>query len=325
MNLKFKHASFFSGIGGFDLAARWMGWKNVFQVEKDKWCLSKLQKNFPNTVRYQDIKDFSGYGYTNSIDIISGGFPCQPFSVAGKQRSKDDDRYLWPQMLRCIDEIRPTWFVGENVPGIIGLALDTVLSDLEDKGYQTETFIIPACAKNAWHRRDRVWIVAHSNDKGNNRTPKQTCQPHEKMGLQERIQMEFALQPGCVPANAQHNGFVAAKVSTGNGPDVQNPAQGAKSTEQPQGMDKPGHVANTNNAGCQKQRFTVADGAKLFAPKCSSWWQAEPRVGRVADGVPNRVDRIKGLGNAIVPIIAYQIFCAIQQYEQSPSIVTLKS
>ena len=161
-----SHGSLFSGIGGFDLAAQWMGWNNIFQVEKDDWCRKVLAKNFPKTERFADIKDFTGYEYTNRIDVISGGFPCQPFSVAGQRKGKDDDRYLWEEMLRVIATIKPTYVVGENVTGIIGLALDTVLSDLEAQDYTTETFIIPACSKNAWHRIDRFWIVAYANSIG---------------------------------------------------------------------------------------------------------------------------------------------------------------
>jgi DNA (cytosine-5)-methyltransferase 1 len=156
----------FSGIGGFDLAASWMGWQNVFQVEIDKFCRKVLEKNFPETKRYSDIKDFKGYEYTNRIDVISGGMPCQPFSTAGKRKGKDDDRYLWDEMLRVIATIKPTYVVGENVPGIISLALDTVLSDLEAQNYTTETFIIPACAVNAPHKRDRVWFIAYANSIG---------------------------------------------------------------------------------------------------------------------------------------------------------------
>lgn len=172
-----SHGSLFSGIGGFDLAAQWMGWSNIFQVEKDDWCRKVLAKNFPKTERFADIKDFTGYEYTNRIDVISGGFPCQPFSVAGQRKGKDDDRYLWEEMLRVIATIKPTYVVGENVTGIIGLALDTVLSDLEAQDYTTETFIIPACSKNAWHRRDRVWIVAYANSIGRQDEQKENGKP----------------------------------------------------------------------------------------------------------------------------------------------------
>ena len=160
--MNMTHGSLFSGIGGFDLAAKRVGWQNIFAVEKDKWCRELLNLRFPTSQIFQDIKDFSGHEFYGKIDVISGGFPCQPFSVAGKQKGKSDDRYLWKEMLRIIQEIRPTWVVGENVAGIIKLALDEVLSDLEDCGYSTETFIIPACSVGAPHRRDRIWIVAHS-------------------------------------------------------------------------------------------------------------------------------------------------------------------
>jgi len=161
-----NHASLFSGIGGFDLAAKWIGWDNIFQVEKDPWCQSILAKHFPNTERYLDIKEFRGEKYRGSVDVISGGFPCQPFSVAGKQKGKEDDRYLWPEMLRVIREIQPTWVVGENVPGIISMALDQVCTDLENEGYTVQAFIIPAASVNAIHKRDRVWILANNANAG---------------------------------------------------------------------------------------------------------------------------------------------------------------
>ena len=270
-----SHGSLFSGIGGFDLAAQWMGWNNIFQVEKDDWCRKVLAKNFPKTERFADIKDFTGHEYTNRIDVISGGFPCQPFSVAGQRKGKEDDRYLWEEMLRVIATIKPTYVVGENVTGIIGLALDTVLSDLEAQDYTAETFIIPACSKNAWHRRDRVWIVAYANSIGRQDEQKE------------------------------------------NGKSVCNGERNNKATEQSREQQqcrigKSSSVfANTDNTGCEEQRQPITDGKELFAPKCSSWWQTEPAVGRVVDGLPDRVDRLKGLGNAIVPQVAFEIFSAI--------------
>lgn len=161
-----RHASLFTGIGGFDLAAQWMGWDNVFQVEIDSFCQKVLEKNFPNVKRYGDIKDFDGTKYRGAIDVLSGGFPCQPFSVAGKRKGKNDDRYLWPEMLRVIKQVRPSFIVGENVTGIIGMALEQVLTEVEVEGYYTETFIIPACAVNAPHRRDRIWIIAYTVEFG---------------------------------------------------------------------------------------------------------------------------------------------------------------
>ena len=267
------HGSLFSGIGGFDLAATWAGWNNVFQVEKDDWCRKVLAKNFPETKRFIDIKDFTGNEYTNSIDVISGGFPCQPFSRAGQRKGKEDDRYLWEEMLRVIDTIKPTWVIGENVAGLIDLALDTVLSDLEAQGYETETYLIPACSKNAWHRRDRIWIVAHAKSNGSNRAPNEAGRKAER-------QNRYKTQQSAI------NGTFRI-------------------------------IPNAHLSGCKEQRLSITNGTELFAPKCSSWWEAEPGVGRVVNGLPNRVDRLKGLGNAIVPQVAYEIFNAINLHYRS--------
>jgi len=250
-----SHGSVFSGIGGFDLAAQWMGWKNIFQVEKDDWCRKVLAKNFPKTERFADIKDFTGHEYANRIDVISGGFPCQPFSVAGQRKGKDDDRYLWEEMLRVIATIKPTYVVGENVTGIIGLALDTVLSDLEAHDYTTETFIIPACSKNAWHRRDRVWIVAYANSIGRQNEQKEN---------------------GKSVCNGERN----------------NPIEKQGREQQQCRTGKSSSVfSHTDNTGCEEQRQPITDGEKLFAPKCSSWWETEPGMGRKINGFPAWLDR----------------------------------
>lgn len=160
------HGSLFSGIGGFDLAAEWMGWTNVFQVEFDLFCQKVLKKNFPHANIYGDIREFDGRPYAGAIDVISGGFPCQPFSVAGKRKGEADDRHLWPEMLRVIREIAPAWVVGENVAGLIsmdgGRVFEQICADLESLGYSPEAFVIPAIGVGAPHRRDRLWIAAHA-------------------------------------------------------------------------------------------------------------------------------------------------------------------
>jgi DNA (cytosine-5)-methyltransferase 1 len=162
------HASLFSGIGGFDLAAEWAGFTNVFNCEWEEFPQKILKYHFPNAEQYGDIHDFDATKYNGRIDILSGGFPCQPFSVAGKRKGTEDERYLWKEMLRVIRECKPRWIVGENVRGIYswsnGLVLEACYSDLENLGYSVQSFIIPACATNAPHRRDRVWIVAHSDN-----------------------------------------------------------------------------------------------------------------------------------------------------------------
>lgn len=269
-----SHGSLFSGIGGFDLAAQWMGWNNIFQCEKDEWCRKVLAKNFPKTKRFEDIKDFNAKEYNGTIDVISGGFPCQPFSVAGKRKGKEDDRYLWDEMLRIIGEVQPRFVVGENVTGIIGMALDTVLSDLEAQNYTTETYIIPACAKNAWHRRDRVWIIAHTS-----KYDGWMLQRQKTNGREKQTEINGISKSGIFLSN-----------TTGSG----QPEQGECSKRS---SNKEEGKRQTNNA---------------FSNGFNGEWAVEPELGRVANGIPKRVDRLRGLGNAIVPQIAYEIFCAIQ-------------
>lgn len=163
-----KHGSLFSGIGGFDLAAEWMGWENIFHCEIAEFPRKILKYHFPNSICYEDIKKTDFTKHRGEIDIISGGFPCQPYSNAGKRKGKDDDRHLWPEMLRVIREIQPRFVVGENVSGLLswnnGMVFHEIITDLENEGYETQPFLIPACATNAPHRRDRIWFIAHSNN-----------------------------------------------------------------------------------------------------------------------------------------------------------------
>ncbi len=161
------HGSLYSGIGGWLLAARWAGIENIFTVEIDGFCNNVLKKHF-NVEQYGDIKEFKGEKYRGAIDILSTSDPCQPFSFAGKRGGKEDDRYLWPQTIRAIREIKPSYVVFENVIGFISMAFETVTSDLEAEGYTVESFIIPACAIGAWHRRDRLWIIAYSHEQYGN-------------------------------------------------------------------------------------------------------------------------------------------------------------
>jgi DNA (cytosine-5)-methyltransferase 1 len=161
-----RHGSLFSGIGGFDLAAEWMGWENVFHCEWNKFGQQVLKYYWPKAISYEDITKTDFTIHRGRIDIITGGFPCQPYSSAGKRLGKEDERHLWPEMLRAIREIQPSWVVGENVRGLTnwngGMVFDEVQAELEAEGYEVLPFLLPACAVNAPHRRDRIWFVAHS-------------------------------------------------------------------------------------------------------------------------------------------------------------------
>lgn len=162
-----KHASLFSGIGGFDLAAQWMGWENVLHCEWNEFGRKILNYYWPKAESYGDITKTDFSKHRGTIDILTGGFPCQPYSTSGRRKGKDDDRHLWPEMLRAIREIRPTYIVGENVRGLTnwngGMVFNEVQAEMEAEGYQVAPFLLPSCAVNASHRRDRIWFVAYSH------------------------------------------------------------------------------------------------------------------------------------------------------------------
>ena len=175
-----RHGSLFSGIGGFDLAAEWMGWENVFHCEWNEFGRKILNHHFPEADSFEDITKTDFRKYEGTIDLISGGFPCQPFSLAGKRKGTEDERYLWHEMLRAIQEIKPTFVIAENVYGIVnidgGMVFEQVCLDLENEGYEVQPFIVPACAKDAPHRRDRVWFVAYRNASNTSDTRPQRSQ-----------------------------------------------------------------------------------------------------------------------------------------------------
>lgn len=196
------HGSLFSGIGGFDLAARWMGWDNLFHVEFNPWCKQVLEYHFPESQSYSDVKTFDGTIWRGKVDVLSGGFPCQPYSSAGKRLGKEDERHLWPEMRRIISEVAPAYVVGENVRGLTnwngGVVFEEVCADLEAEGYDVWTGILPACGVGAPHRRDRIWFVAHAPGRGNLGTSGRLQSKEGAQRVQERHGVSKPHQSGGV-------------------------------------------------------------------------------------------------------------------------------
>ena len=304
------HLSLFSGIGGLDLAAEWAGFTTVGQCEFAEYQTKVLEKHWPDVPRWRDIRTLTKESFyertgLRAVDVISGGFPCQPFSVAGKQKGKEDNRYLWPEMLRVIRELRPRCVVGENVPGIIKIAAGQVVKDLERAGYHVVVFNFEAAAVGAWHRRSRVFFVGIAD-----------VADADEDGLRKGADAEHA-------AESRQPTQPGLAVSGEAMADAESKRQQRERTrgEQIGGTRscawksaRCGFVCDTMCQGLQD--WTAGTIRKPRADECperSDWWAAEPDVGRVAHGIPNRVDRIKCLGNAVVPQQAYPIFKALRE------------
>ena len=305
---KLSHLSLFSGIGGLDLAAEMAGFRTVGQCEWADYPTKVLEKHWPDVPRWRDIRTLTGESFyektgLGTVDIISGGFPCQPFSVAGKRRGKEDDRYLWPEMLRVISELRPAWVVGENVAGIVNMALDQVYADLENEGYTVQAFIVPACAVDAPHRRDRCAIVAWNPNGG--------VQGAER----EVSKREHAESTGiCDDVADAHNRsrfvwgdreFPAVEKAAGERTDY-----GGRTPEYVTGEWRP----------TEPGLGGVADGISRWMDGGMSipgYWLPEPEgVPRITLKKEHRVGRLKCLGNAVVPQQFYPVFQAIADIER---------
>lgn len=331
----FTHLSLFSGIGGLDLAAEMAGFTTVGQCEWADYPTKVLEKHWPNVSRWRDIRTLTKESFyertgLRTVGVISGGFPCQPFSTAGKRRGTEDDRYLWPEMLRVIQELRPTWVVGENVAGLVSMVksvsefrvesrsinrlpdadyYESVLSrqedmllisfirDLERIGYEVQVFVIPACAVGATHRRDRIAIVAYSNNRQCIREEKEICtrRTSADSGSPYVADANCTRQQGCKQCGTLQQ---------------RGKAEPCRSSRQCSEA-----IPDTDFQGLQVSR--QQPGFKTVQQKngieFDGWWSAEPDVGRVAHGVPFRVDRLRCLGNAVVRYQFFPIFNGIAE------------
>lgn len=300
------------------LAAQWAGIENTWHSEIEKYPCKLLGQQFPKSKNHGDIKTID-WSAVKPVDIITGGFPCQPFSIAGKRGGQQDDRYLWPQMFEGIQALRPRWVIGENVPGIKSLALDEVLSDLESAGYTCQTLDIPACALNAPHARHRLWIIAYDSSEGLERSAREGVQESE-------LRPSKSCNDGPTPdTNRQRsdNGR-----DSGGERRIQTDEHGQLPKAQPNGQRFEREFGAAGEAGTTPDPFSTRRQerhAAAFTDRqgFSRWqrdavgyaWEAQPPICGVDDGIPDRRHRIKGLGNAIVPQIPYILFTYIQQIE----------
>lgn len=307
-----KVLDLFSGIGGFSLGLERAGFETVAFCEIEEYPRKVLKKHWPDTPIYEDVRKLDGKQFRGSVELICGGFPCQPFSVAGKQRGKEDDRHLWPEMLRIIKETKPNWVIGENVTGFIKMALDDVLSDLEGEGYTCQTFAIPACAVGGIHRRDRVWIVAHSNEIDNGK----------------QYQHEASSQ-----SNNSETKIHDVSNTTGKSGNGSKPIGEISKSQKPEsGNNCVENVTHSEIKGLQRR--PVSESYEGIGKKPDDKWfrrcnkvfrgqkgfepigiPTESPVRHRDDGLPNNVARLKALGNAVLPQIPEMIGRAIMAIE----------
>jgi DNA (cytosine-5)-methyltransferase 1 len=269
----------FAGIGGFSLGLEWAGMETVWQVERDEFCNQVLRKHWPSVTRYGDIHDFieeAELGAVKSVDLIAGGPPCQPASVAGKRQGAKDDRWLWPETLRAVAALRPAWCLFENPLGFRSMGLDDLLSDLESLEYAVQALDIPAAGVGADHIRHRLWILAHNDSGCGERGPvEEICSGWDTF--------EPCIQLLSHPDSARYSAWGE---SGANITDVGNECEGSRSSE---------------FAEIQRARG----------------WRHQPLLGRGVHGIPRRVDRLRALGNAVIPQIPYVIGKAIMEAERA--------
>ena len=357
-----RHVDLCSGIGGFALGFEMAGLSNpILFCEVDKWCQKILRQHWRDVPILENVKDLANdpARLVPDCEILTAGFPCQPFSTTGKRKGAEDDRHLWPYIMQIVTCKRPTWCVFENVSGLISLGLDEVLSDLEAEDYAARPFVIPACGVDAPHRRDRVWIVAHANLSTSRRASRQDEEAHREISQWDdsRVVAQSSEVYPAALGNTEHDGsptsryfgFIQGepigsekKVKQSSRPsertnNVGNSGCGRRSgfngrRSGEKSSDRCEDVADAKSVKCDEQQCDNQPkkneqgglrrkvGASSFDTRSPAYWPTEPNVGRVANGVPKRVDRIKGLGNAIVPQIAEQIGRVIKEIDDASRI-----
>ena len=341
MERKLKVLDLFAGIGGFALGLDSTNFfKTVKFVEKDKYCQKVLRKNFPNIPIEEDVKDVKGKRY--EADVIVGGFPCQPMSVAGKRKGTDDDRYLWPEMFRLIREIKPEFVIGENVQGIIniqnGMVLRQVQDDLEGEGFEVQCFLIPASGIGAWHQRNRVWIVGHSKHNGllaaekrrrdeeiNGRTQEgenKTIESERTSGSSNDVNVSNTisqLSTGC-SSTTRDSGEELIRLECSEGWYWQKVRSETKRCSEQVMADTESKGSQRCSVSTDMETESGTESSKDSSKEQYTWWEIERDLCGVPNGISYELDktrslRIKSLGNSIVPLIARQLGLAIAKAE----------
>ncbi|CAB4141748.1 Dcm Site-specific DNA methylase [uncultured Caudovirales phage] len=323
------HASLFSGIGGFDLAAEWMGWENLFHCEWNPFGQRVLKHHFPNSISYNDITKTDFSIHKGQVDILTGGFPCQPYSSAGKRLGKEDERHLFPEMLRTIEQVQPRWVVGENVLGLVnwngGLVFEEVQTDLEAKGYEVQAFILPACAKNAPHRRDRVWFVAYSNINGLHELNSNNEIKSTNGRINAFSNFNKSIDDGITSNSISIGRNKVDRIINGESNVINQTCKTRDVTNFEQLRLE--HGKKSRNID-ESQRTTQSKGSSFASKFEANGWSRFPTFTPVCggdDGLPRELDNItfskwrkesiKAYGNAIVPQVALEIFKAINEFE----------
>ena len=331
-----KHLSLFSGIGGIDLAAEWAGFESAIMVERDPYCQQVLKKNFPTTQIFDDVTTFNGLELRGTIDLISAGFPCQPHSYCGSRKASADERDLWGEVVRIVGEVQPRWFLGENVPGLLssesGRFFGRVVNDLVQMGYRVGWACYGAKDIGAVHRRSRIFIIAYSK---HFRCEDIQEEGFERQDHQERKEGREKQSPGSGLREYAPNSTSKSSNGGGLGEQLCSESQ----AQEFGGGDRKGYACHsegeprlqTNSTTCSigSQRYSREDfGGRHWQPISGGNWKewdtcpivyetrSESRVRRKDDGIPHRVDRLKSLGNAVVPQQIYPILEEMARFDR---------